>query len=305
MRCGMAGPEPSLNLARLERSVMPLDETTLNKVRKIAARGAELGRRQRVVGFVGDSMTVSGALFRAFASTADADRVKLAPEVRAQLKTTVDGDAERTIIDFYRGVKAQRIQGQWRDSFAAPRAARVGARTPWALKGGAVSPLSKMIKQLSPAVAVVLYGGNDAAFRAAPPERLADDFERDMNRLLDALEQQGIIPIMNTLARHGDSPGIDACGKSGEMTNWRIAVHTNAINVRAAEIACKRRLPLIDLRDAMDAADSRGLGSDGIHPTVYRRGSAVLDARGLRCGYNQRNYLTLRMLKLLKEALGW
>ena len=284
---------------------MPLDQATMLKVREIAARGAKLRRRKRVVGLVGDSMTVSGALFRSLTSTADSDRIVLAPEVRRALQTRVDGDDARTIIDFYRGVKAQRIQGQWHDSFSALRAAKVGARTPWALTGGAVSPLSKMIEQLSPAVAVVLYGGNDAAFRVAPPERLADDFERDMSRLLDALEAQGIIPVMNTLARHGDTPGIDACGKRGEMTNWRIAVHTNAINVRAAQIACKRHLPLIDLRDAMDAADSRGLGSDGIHPTVYLRGSAVLDARGLRCGYNQRNYLTLRMLKLLKEALGW
>src|SRR5205823_173153 len=128
--------------------------------------------------------------------------LRLAPEVESSLAG---------IIDFYRGQEAQRVRGVWVDSFGAPRAAKVGARARWALEGGEESPLAHMVRDLSPAVAVVLYGGNDAAYRVAPPDSVAADFTRDLERIVDALEKEGIIPILDTVARHGSAPGIGDC----------------------------------------------------------------------------------------------
>ncbi|RLB64972.1 MAG: hypothetical protein DRI90_03270 [Deltaproteobacteria bacterium] len=299
--CGMGEPAPALDLPRLDAAVLPLEPATVAHLQAIVERGKKLGRQPRAFGLVGDSMTVSSAFLRSFAADRPG-RIELAPAVQAALGTQVDGQSA-TIIDFYRGVNAQRLSGQWRDSFAAIRAAKVGARAVYPVAGGTVSPLSTMSNTLSPAVAVVLYGGNDAAFRAAPVAELADRFERELGAVIDALEQAGIVPILNTVARHGHAPGIDDCGKPGEMTNWRIAVQTNALSARVVEIACQRRLPLIDLRHALDGADHHGLGHDGVHPSAHQHGSARLTARGLRCGYNVRNYVTLKMLQQVKEAV--
>ncbi len=299
--CGLGDPAPSLDLARLDAAVLPFERGTVAHLRTIAQRGLELGRNPRAFGLVGDSMTVSTAFFRAFAAD-HRDSIELSPVVAKALRTDVEGKAG-TIIDFYRGVQAQQLEGQWRDSFAAIRAAKVGARAVYAVAGGTVSPVSTMVRTLSPAVAVVLYGGNDAAFRAAPVSELADGFERDLVAVIEALEQAGIIPILNTVARHGHAPGIDDCGKPGDMTNWRVAVQTSALSARVAEIACRRKLPLIDLRHALDATVNHGLGHDGVHPAAYQGGSAKLTDRGLQCGYNVRNYVTLKMLKQVKETV--
>ncbi|MBW2456837.1 MAG: SGNH/GDSL hydrolase family protein [Deltaproteobacteria bacterium] len=299
--CGLGEPPPSLELSRLDAAVLPFERGTVAHLRTIAGRGRELGRNPRAFGLVGDSMTVSTAFFRAFAAD-HRDSIELSPAVGVALRTEVEGKPA-TIIDFYRGVQAQQLEGQWRDSFAAIRAAKVGARAVYAVAGGTVSPLSTMTRTLSPAVAVVLFGGNDAAFRAAPVSELADVFERDLVAVIEALEQAGIIPILNTVARHGHAPGIDDCGKPSEMTNWRIAVQTSALSARVVDVACRRNLPLIDLRHALDATVNHGLGRDGVHPSAYQGGSAKLTDRGLQCGYNVRNYVTLKMLKQVKEAV--
>src|SRR5690606_37897299 len=178
-------------------------------------------------------------------------------------------------------------------------AAKVGARASWALDGGKHSPLLRMVDQLSPAIAFVLYGGNDAAYRVAPIAELERAFQADLEALIDALEAQGVVPVLHTLARHGDAPGVDDCAGPSQLSDWRIAVVTNALSAVAARVACERKLPLLDLRWAFAAADLRGLSADGIHPSTHRDGGGALDGHSLRCGYNLRNYLTLRLLRIL------
>ena len=110
--------------------------------------------------------------------------------------------------------------------------------------------------------------------------------------------------VMSTIARHGLAPGFPTCGKvPDELSNWRLAVQTNAVSAAAARMACQRHLPLVDLRHALDAIPNYGLGPDGVHPSAYQGGAGVLTARGLQCGYNVRNYVTLKMLGQLTELL--
>jgi hypothetical protein len=274
--CGAAPAK--LDLARLDAAVLPLDEATRAHVREIAARGARSGRQMRTLGLVGDSMTISGDFLRPF----NVAPRELASEVDASLAM-----GKANVIDFYEG-----------DAFNVYRAAKSGVRAGWALSG-TPSPLAQMIEKVSPAVAIVLYGGNDAAVGPWPLERVVDEFSRDLLRIVDELERAGIVPVLNTVARHGHAPGVDDCGPPSAMSNWRIAVNTNAVSARVVEIACERHLPLIDLRHALDAADARGLGPDGVHLGSYRRGAGVLTAQGLRCGANVRNYVTLKMLTVL------
>ncbi|HHH30368.1 MAG TPA: SGNH/GDSL hydrolase family protein [Polyangiaceae bacterium] len=289
-RCGLDGPEPDIPLDALEEAVIPFDRATREHLRAVAARGRELGRNPHAFGLVGDSMTVSGAFMRPYGTD---EAIVVAPELEPSLWSETTGGS---IFDWYRGYQIERFGGRWRDSFTATRAARVGARTPWAVEGGAMSPLANMVERISPAVAIVLFGGNDAAYRVLPFDQLADRFQNDLERVIDQLEERGVIVVLNTIARHGDSPGFRNCGASREMSDWRLAVQTNLLSARVADLACERHLPLIDVRHAMDTAINLGLGSDGVHPSYFARGAGVLDARALRCGYNVRNFVTMKML---------
>jgi hypothetical protein len=99
------------------------------------------------------------------------------------------------------------------------------------------------------------------------------------------------------------SPGRAPCGQ-GSLSTWRLVVQTNALSAAVAKLACDRALPLVDYRHALDALPNRGIGRDGIHPTTFgKKGAGQLDADGLECGFNVRNYVTLRMLKQVKEAV--
>ncbi|MBW2529424.1 MAG: hypothetical protein JRI23_34930 [Deltaproteobacteria bacterium] len=305
-RCGQGGAEPTVDWQRLDAAVPALDAATLAHVRAIAARGAEHGRKRRAFGLVGDSMTVSGAFLRPF-SASHRGPVELSAEVERRLAISRPTEPLRTIVDYYRGAEAQRVRGLWTDSFGAPRAAKVGARSPWALVGEAQnqSPLAIMVDGLSPAVVVAVYGGNDAAYRVADPEEIAATFEQDFGKVVDALELRGVVPIVSTIARHGLASGLATCSDDpATLSNWRLAVQTNAVNAAVVRLACRRHLPLVDLRHALDGAPNYGLGPDGVHPSAYAEGAGVLTARGLQCGYNISNYVTLRMLKRVHDALA-
>jgi len=296
-RCGLDGPEPAIDVTVLEESVLPFDRATREHLHEIAARGRELGRNPHAFGLVGDSMTVSGAFMRPYGGD---DPIPVAPELEPALWSDMAGGS---IFDWYRGHRIERFSGRWRDSFTASRAAKVGARTVWAVEGGAMSPLANMVKRISPSVAVVLFGGNDAAYRILPFDQLADRFREDLERVIDMLEERGVIVVLNTIARHGDSPGFKDCGGRREMSDWRMALQTNHLSATVASLACERHLPLIDVRHAMDTATNYGMGSDGVHPSHYARGPGALDARGMRCGYNVRNFVTMKMLAEIVDVV--
>jgi hypothetical protein len=149
-----------------------------------------------------------------------------------------------------------------------------------------------------------MYGSNDATARFVPLDDLARAFEQRMSRIVALLEDAGIIPVLTTLPRHLTDPTHPDCDrKAGDLSNWRWAVQNSRLSAVVAQLACARHLPLIDLRYAMDGLVNFGIEADGSHPNGYVPGSARLDADGLQCGFNVRNYVTLRMLKQIKEHL--
>ena len=72
-----------------------------------------------------------------------------------------------------------------------------------------------------------------------------------------------------------------------------------------ADLACRRHLPLIDLRWALDPLLDHGVGPDGIHLSVHPSGGGVLDGSGLACGINVQNLVTLRELARVVDATSW
>jgi len=302
-RCGAVPVEHGAQ--RLDDAVLPIDAITRARIREVRALGRDKGRRARVFGLVGDSIT-AGELFLGPFSHSSAQGFTLAPWVEQRLSVASPDGATGTIIDFYRGVEAERQPGFFRDSFRATRAARTGAPSAWALAHGrhGASPVDRLVDELSPAVALLMYGSNDAVARVAPPSELASEFRQSLGRIVDRLESEGIVVVLWTIPRRGPQPELENCGASGARTNVRLMVQTNAISAAAASLACERSLPLVDMRAAFDRLVSRGLFSDGVHPSSFGAGSGQLTEEGLRCGYNVRNYLALRMLREVHVALG-
>lgn len=297
--CGKPGHERVIPLARFLEAVAPLDASTRAHVRRVFQEGQRQGRSAAAFGLVGDSLTVDPAFLPFGAGAPYAGKYVLSQGVREALATP-----EGTIVETLRVPLRGPDGGATWDPFDAPRAARNGARTPWALKTNAAgeSALSRMVGAVSPAFAVVLYGTNDAAIQNGPPAAAAAEFGETLGRLVDALERQGIVPILTTLPKHMCSKYFGDCGLPGAASNARVMVNTNALSARVVKLACERALPLIDLRWAIDPQLDHGITVDGIHLVAYAFGATHLDDRGLQCGMNARNFLTLRALKLVREA---
>jgi hypothetical protein len=283
-RCALTPHE--VTLGRLDEAVLAFDEATLVNVRATFARGKELGRNPRAFGLVGDSMTASPKFLSPFAH----ESRSLPPEV-------AEAVAYFKSAPVHAGL----------DSFLAPRAAKIGAPSSWALPAGRAwqaTPLGDMIRTTSPAIALVMYGSNDAAVRFVAIDELRQRFRARMERILDRLTAEGIVAVLHTVPRHMHDEARPDCGSApGQVSNWRLAVQTSVVSAVAAELACERHLPLVDLRHGFDALLNHGIGPDGVHPNAHPESAGRLDAEGLRCGYNARNYLALRMLERLRQAI--
>jgi len=291
-RCGSnAFPHP-VTLARLDEAVLAVDTATAARVSAIAAEGRRRGKQPRAFALVGDSITASPKFLRPFSRGGQLD-----PAVRTQLGIDVGG----TIVDWYRAATIHPAG----NAFAAPRAAKIGAQSHWALPArGGPSPLTEVVRMLSPSVAIVMFGSNDATARFTPLDTLIADFQHRMRRIAEALIAEGVVVVLNTIPRHTHDPSRPACdSRPGDLSNWRLAVQTSALSAAAAELACELSLPLIDLRHALDAILNHGIGPDGVHPNAHPRGAGLLTAAGLQCGYNVRNYVTLRMLSQLQPYI--
>jgi hypothetical protein len=282
--------------ARLDEAVLAFDAETLAHVRTIAARGRTLGREPRAFGLVGDSITVSPFFLDPFGKGSRYRQV-LSPAVHEALAMPTAAEPGRTIVDFYRGAH---VDGAL-DAFRALRAAKVGARSDWALPVGRPSPVAAMIDRLSPSIAFILFGTNDAAYRVRDPEALGAEVAANIGRIAELLERRGVVPVLSTLPRHEASYRGGACDVR-RLSPWRIVVQTNAISAAVAALACERHLPLVDLRHAFDALGAHGVGRDGIHPSAFAGGPGKLTEEGLGYGWNARSYVTLRMLKQIALA---
>jgi len=295
--CGL-GERTAKDRARFIEAVPALSDATKAHVREVFRRGQALGRKPDVFGLVGDSITVSNDFLAPF--SANVKRKVVLDEIARAALSFADGS---TVIDVFRKPIAETKQGGDRDSFSAFRAAKGGASANWPLEGGPQSAVAELMLKVNPSIVVVTFGANDAAAKNGSPEQLADEFERHMLQIVRYFEERGVVVILSGEMRHGDAPGVKACPGDGKPNDWAIAVATNATVARAAEIACRDHHPFIDLRHALDRATNFGLGPDAVHLSTFQEGAGVLDERGLDCGNNIRNFVTLLALKRVREAL--
>jgi hypothetical protein len=283
LRCAAAGR--AIPFARVLEGALPLDPATAAHVHAVFRAGQALGRRGDVFGLVGDSMTVDANFVRPFAP--GAGHAVIPAEVRPLLP----------------------LERFSPDSFTLPRAAKVGARATWPLARQWVhqpSPLEDMVAAQSPAYAVVLYGANDALWRTDSLELLTSGFDAALGAIVDALEVRGVVPILTTIPKHMRERGWPDCASiPTNGSNERFAVQAAVLSAGVADLACRRHLPLVDLRWALEPLLDHGVGPDGVHLSVHPGGGGVLDAAGLECGYNVRNLVTLRELARVVDAAAW
>ncbi len=150
---------------------------------------------------------------------------------------------------------------------------------------GTPTPLDHELSVIAPGVSMVLLGTNDNRYG-----RTLAAFGQDLWTIVDDILAHGSIPVLSTIAPINGDPGSDA----------RVPL----FNLVVRAIAQGRQVPLVDFHDELVPLPNRGIGSDGIHPTVSPSGACDLTAPALQYGYNVRNLITLEALKRVRDALG-
>ncbi len=221
---------------------------------------------------VGASSTVSPAALNCFAGdNVDLDDYSdsLAPTLTLHLGEPI---ADATSFD--------------RDTLAA----QVGKTAGWAI-AGAPSPLDQELAAIEPAgpsLAFVHYGANDMHQGITYASALRA-YYGNMSDLLDQLVDLGVVPVIIGLSRRLDNESADL---------W-----VETYNAVARGLAQARRIPFIDLREALEGLPGKGLSGDGLHLEAFAGGACLLTPEGLGHGYNIRNLAALQTLERLGRAL--
>ncbi|MCB9754352.1 MAG: SGNH/GDSL hydrolase family protein [Myxococcales bacterium] len=221
---------------------------------------------------VGASSSVSSHYMRCF----DGDDIDFAelPD-QAELWDTVD---------FF---GAQTLEGGESSFGRETLAAEVGWPA-FKVLDGDPSRLQQEVDAIAPRYAVVHYGTNDIGWGDL------HGFGDDMLTIVDTLTDQGVIPLLSTILRRGDSAAADA----------RVPRY-NAV-IRA--VAQARQVPLLDLFLETSPLPDHGLAGDGVHPSVYAPDgvarSCVFTPAGLAAGHPIRNLLTLQGLDRARRVVA-
>ncbi len=222
--------------------------------------------RNDVFAKVGASATVSFNFMHCFASA----------------NVDVDGrDYLTATVAYFLGGSAGGINPYERTSLTATVGWSAGA----ALSGDP-SPLQEELAAISPRYALVMYGTNDIQLGNI------DAYGRNLLDVADLLVNAGVIPVFTTIMPRDDSASADL-----EVPRY------NAV-VRA--VAQAYQVPFADFHRELLPLPDHGVGSDGIHPTVYRDGGArgcVFTPVALTYGYNIRNLLSIESLHRLNRIL--
>lgn len=257
-----------------DQLLSPVTEHVAERLRSIAGSGPATDAQ--VFMKVGASGTVSSRFLDCFGG----DRSYL---------LDLDGrDELMPTVSFFREGDAAG-QNPWsRDTLAAV----VGKSAVWAI-AGEPSPIDQEIDALNPRYALVNYGTNDMQLGETHRSALWPFYE-NFSRLLDELEEQGIVPIVTGLNPRTDSV---------TAARW-VPTYNNVVR----GVAEARQIPFIDLYLASVGLPAQGLVGDGLHGNAYPHpelGVQPCDftAPGLQYNYNNRNLLTLQALDVVRRVV--
>ncbi|TVQ86448.1 MAG: SGNH/GDSL hydrolase family protein [Deltaproteobacteria bacterium] len=261
------GPEDPLpTLYPADQVHSPVTPSVLERMEALSASAT--GSSVDVFMKIGASSTVSHHMLRCFAD----------PALDLGDYTHLD-DA----LDFFLGGDAAGTTPFDRASLAAESGRHAG----WATSGDP-SPVDREIAAISPSLGLIHYGANDMGWGSTRAIAF-DTYFVNMSRLLDRLEEDGIIPILTGISRRGDS-------LSGDR--W-----VDAWNAAIRGMAQDRQVPFIDLELASRHLPGFGLSSDGLHLNSSPEGACAMTPTGLQYGYNVRNLIVLESLDRVHRTL--
>jgi len=269
----------------------------VSALRERAVRAAAAGQHPDVVAKVGDSITASPAFLMqltaadirrtghpALADTLDFFSRSLVPVGE---DPTEAGEAAEPAPPVGGGPAARSVT--FSAALASPLARHsLAAGDGWgvaeALADGADGPLARELATLRPGVALVMFGTNDLTRTSV------ERFEELLDRLVAAIEAQGVIPVLSTIPARIDQPAF--------------AERAPRFNAAVRAVAAAHGVPLIDFAAASASLPNHGLAADGIHPsTCPDEGPSSFSARCLRYGSNLRNLVTLQALEQLRTRV--
>ena len=251
---GADAPPDAAELAPRYTSDRTLSPITAAVARNLRNIAAQNGDflQDDVFAKIGDSITVDTHFVACFAGTG----VDL--DGRAELQPAIDTFVAR---DAAGSSSFERVS----------LAATVGWSADSAIAGDP-SPVDEEVAAIMPRYAVVMFGTNDAASRSIYT------YAASLWTIVDTLAAEGVVPIMSSVPPNSQSTTVDA-----------VVPRFNAVSRGLAQA---RLFPYMDYYKEMAPLPNRGLGPDGLHPSVDAAGSCKLDAAGLQFGYNVRNLIT-------------
>lgn len=136
-------------------------------------------------------------------------------------------------------------------------------------------PLECEYRIARPAIALIMFGTNDASYRTAR------EYRYDLERIVDLSLSWGVIPVLSTFPNRPDAQGA-----------------ATELNQVVRDLAAERHLPLWDYAAALAPLPNQGLAWDNLHPSAPEETDfvAVFDAENLQYGYVVRNLTALQIL---------
>lgn len=247
-----------------DRALSPLTPHVVEHLKTIARRAPEA--RDDVFAKVGGSNTVNPNFMECFAG----DDVEL--DGRSHLQPTIDvfaNEGEEAPNSYLRESKATKVG--W---------------TAMHVMKGQPAPLIREIRASQPRFAIIMYGTNDIGWRSL------DTYAEDMFRIVDALTERGVIPILTAIPPREDEA--------------EAARQVPRFNDVLRGIAQRRQLPFVDLNHRLRQLPDQGLGGDGLHMTALAGAQfqpCIFTEEGMKHGHNNRNLLTIEMLHRLRQVL--
>ncbi len=246
-----------------------LSGSAARRIQTIYGIGQALGNRADVFSKVGDSITVSAYFLQ---------------PIGERLYNLGEHNELQPVVDHFSAANARAGNSFYNPSLAAGVGwAAWGVLDPsladpvYCLPGE--SPLGCEYRITRPAIALIMVGTNDAAYRS--PQQ----YRSDLMEIVRISKEMGVIPILSTIPH---IPGFEA--------------QVRELNGVVVEVTTAERLPLWDYGAAMDSLPNHGLGWDNLHPSAPPDGyevAADMRAHNLQYGYVMRNLTALQMLDMV------
>ncbi|MCP4901160.1 MAG: hypothetical protein GY906_29675 [bacterium] len=254
-----------------ERDQSPITRQVAQGLSVIVADGLSQGKYDNRFIKVGDSITVNPDYFMGQFTYPDYD-----PEIHQTWDDTRDLDRYEYLRSSMEHFLAGVMDGGETSFDRQSLAAQSGRTANWAVSGNP-SPLQQEIAAVSPLFAVIMFGTNDIGWW--------DDNHIVMSWIIENLMQ-----IVDECIAEGTVPILTA---PPLRVDYELKMLTLSHLIRALSQA--RQIPFINYHRAMMPLPNYGLGSDGVHPSVYQwNWMCHFTPEGLQYGNNVHNLVAMQ-----------